>query len=230
MSSVTHQTIRQSILERIQKGEWALGELIPGEAILADEYGCARTTINRALQGLANDGLVVRKRKGGTRVSEMPVRQAKFNIPIVREQVEAFGAQYRHQVLRRSEKVPPLGIRTRLGLETGAKALQLDTIHLADGRPFAFESRWVNLQVVPEIRNASLDEFSANEWLVQTVPFSSGDVVFTAVSASKEVASALETKEGAAIFVIDRTTSLAGDFVTTMKLYYREGYQLYSQL
>ena len=230
MSSITHQSIRQSILERIQKGEWALGELIPGEAVLADEYGCARTTINRALQGLANDGLVVRRRKGGTRVSEMPVRQAKFDIPIVREQVEAIGAQYRHQVLSKSEKIPPLGIRTRLGLQTGAKALQLDTIHLADGRPFAFEARWVNLQVVPEMRNAPLDEISANEWLVQTVPFSSGDVVFTAVSASKEVASALETKEGAAIFVIDRTTSLAGDFVTTMKLYYREGYQLYSKL
>ena len=83
---------------------------------------------------------------------------------------------------------------------------------------------------MPEIRNAPLDETSANEWLVQTVPFSTGDVVFTAVSASKEVASALEAEEGAAIFVIDRTTSLAGDFVTTMKLYYREGYQLYSQL
>ncbi|MBR9834725.1 MAG: UTRA domain-containing protein [Alphaproteobacteria bacterium] len=230
MSTVTHQAIRDSILERIQKGEWGLGELIPGEAALADEYGCARTTINRALQGLAKDGLVVRKRKGGTRVSNMPVRQAKFDIPIVREQIEAFGGHYRHQVLRKVEKVPPLSVRTRLGLGDGVKALQLDTVHLADGRPFAFESRWVNLQAVPQIKKAPLDEISANEWLVQTVPFSDGDVSFTAVAASKDVASALECEAGAALFVIDRTTSLAGEFITTMKLFYREGYQLYSRL
>lgn len=230
MSSISHQAIRQSILERIQKGEWALGELIPGEAALAEEYGCARTTINRALQGLANEGLVVRKRKGGTRVCEMPVRQARLEIPIVREQVEALGASYRHQLLRKVEKIPPSSIRTRLGLEMGAKALQLDTVHLADGRPFALEVRWVNLQAVPQIRKAPLVEISANEWLVQTVPFSTGDVSFSAVSAGKEMADALECEEGTALFVIDRTTSLAGEYITTMKLYYREGYQLYSRL
>ena len=172
MTKMTHQIIRQSILERIQKGEWGLGDLIPGEASLAEEYGCARTTINRALQGLADEGLVVRKRKGGTRVCNMPVRQARFDIPIVREQVEAFG------------------------LEKGTKALQLDTVHLADGRPFAYEARWVNLKVVPQMRSAPFDEVSANEWLVQTVPFSSGDVSFSAVAAGKDVASALECKEG----------------------------------
>ena len=160
----------------------------------------------------------------------MPVRQAKFDIPIVREQVEAFGGHYRHQVLRKVEKVPPLSIRTRLGLEKGAKALQLDTVHLADGRPFAYEARWINMKVVPQIRNAPLDAVSANEWLVQTVPFSSGDVSFSAVAAGADVASALECNEGDALFAIDRTTSLAGEFVTTMKLFYREGYQLYSRL
>jgi GntR family histidine utilization transcriptional repressor len=115
-------------------------------------------------------------------------------------------------------------------LEKGTKALQLDTVHLADGRPFAYEARWVNLKVVPQMRSAPFDDVSANEWLVQTVPFSSGDVSFSAVAAGKDVASALECKEGDALFVIDRTTSLAGEFVTTMKLFYREGYQLYSRL
>lgn len=230
MSTNSHHAIRQSILERIQSGEWALGERIPGEAMLADEYGCARVTINRALQGLANDGLVVRKRKGGTRVCDMPVRQAKFNIPVVREQVEALGSAYGHQLTRRAQKAPPAAIRTRLGLPAGRKALHLETVHLADGRPFAFETRWVNTRVVPTIMDAPLDDISANEWLVQTVPFSGGDVVFSAVAADKAVASALDVREGAAVFVIDRTTSLAGDVITTMKLYYREGYQLYSRL
>ena len=106
----------------------------------------------------------------------------------------------------------------------------METIHLSDDRPFAFEVRWVNTHTVPEILDAPLDEISANEWLVRTVPFSAGDVVFSAINADKHVASAIEADEGAAVFLIDRTTWLGDDFITTMKLYYKVGFQLHSQI
>jgi GntR family histidine utilization transcriptional repressor len=230
MNTTSHHAIRESLLGRIKSGEWPLGSLIPGEQDLATEYGCARTTINRALQAIAEAGLVIRKRKGGTRVCERPVRQAKFEIPIIREQVEAMGSTYRHQLLLKEVKTPPSAIFTRLHIAIGVKALHLETIHLADDRPYAFEERWVNIQTVPKILEAPLETISANEWLVQTAPFSSGDVMFYAVNATEHVANAIETKEGAAIFVIDRTTWFEDDFITTMKLHYREGYQLYSHL
>ena len=230
MSSSSHIAIRESLQERIQSGEWGLGDRIPDEVDLASEYGCARATVNRALRTLAEDGLVVRRRKGGTRVNPLPVRQAKFEIPVLREQVEATGGQYRHQIVNRKMKVPPSAVRTRLRLPTGSKALFMETIHLSDDRPFAFEVRWVNTHTVPEILEASLDETSANEWLVRTVPFSAGDVMFSAINADKHVASAIEADEGAAVFLIDRTTWLGDEFITTMKLYYKVGFQLHSQI
>ncbi|MEM9495398.1 MAG: UTRA domain-containing protein [Pseudomonadota bacterium] len=216
--------------KRIQAGEWALGDRIPDEIDLSAEYGCARTTVNRALRALAEDGLVIRKRKGGTRVNPFPVRQAKLEIPVLREQIEATGASYRHQIIAQKQKCPPAAVRTRLRLNPGDKALYLETLHLADDRPFAFEVRWVNTGAVPEILEAPLNKISANEWLVKTAPFSSGDVLFTAANANRQISSALEASEGAAVFVIDRTTWLGDEFITTMKLYYREGYQLYSKL
>jgi GntR family histidine utilization transcriptional repressor len=216
--------------ERIETGEWPLGALIPGEVELASEYGCARTTINRALQALANNGMLVRKRKGGTRVCDMPVRQAKFSIPIVREQVEATGCKYKHQVVSSILKIPPVWVTTRLNLHAGDKAFYLETVHLADDRPFAFEERWVNLKAVPNILTAPLHEISANEWLVKTVPFSSGDLIFHAINADQKVADSIEASCGTAIFVIDRTTWYKNEFVTTMKLFYKEGFQLYTRL
>ena len=230
MQANSHHNIRQALRERIESGEWALGALIPGELALATEYGCARTTINRALQTLADEGLVVRKRKGGTRVCPMPVRHAKFKIPIVREQVEAIGSKYRHQVMSQQNKTPTTSVRTRLHIPDAKKAFFIETIHLADERPYAYEERWVNIEAVPEIVDAPLDEISVNEWLVKTVPFSSGDVVFSAVNADDRVAGALESKVGNAVFVLDRTTWMGEEFITTLKLYYKDGYQLYSQL
>lgn len=230
MASTSHHDIRNSMLDRIQSGEWELGDRIPGEITLAEEYGCARATINRALQALADSGLLIRKRKGGTRVAQMPVRHAKFEIPVIREQVEALGSQYRHQLIARKMKSPPSSVRTRLKLPTKTEALYLETIHMADDRPYAFEERWINTLAVPKITDAPLEDLSANEWLVKTVPFSSGDVMFSAFNATEKVADALETKLDAAIFVIDRTTWFQEEFITTMKLYYKQGYQLYSRL
>ena len=59
---------------------------------------------------------------------------------------------------------------------------------LGHDAPFAFEERWVNIKAVPTIIDAPLDTISANEWLVKTVPFSSGDVMFSAVNAGDHVA------------------------------------------
>lgn len=230
MKKNSHHQVRQLLQQRIESGEWALGALIPAEMELASEYGCARSTINRALQTLADAGMVVRKRKGGTRVCNLPVRQAKFAIPIVREQVEELGCTYRHKVLARELEMPPSSIATRLNLSHEQTALRLETIHLADDTAFAYEERWVNVKAVPNILTAPFDKISMNEWLVKTVPFSNGDVVFYAINANQKVASSIDADAGSALFVVDRTTWSKNDVITTLKLYYKQGYQLSTRL
>ncbi len=230
MNAISHTLIRETLLERIQSGEWELGELIPNEEELAEEFGCARTTVNRALRALAEEGIVIRKRKGGTRVCELPKREAKFEIPIVRQQVEATGAVYRHKIVCRESKKPPISVSTRLHLGGDEKALYLEALHLADERPFAFEMRWVNPAAVPHIEEEKFDTISVNEWLIKSVPFSSGDVSFSAVNADCDIADALDVTEGSALFLVDRTTWYDQTFITTLKLYYNQGFKFYSKL
>ena len=230
MKTNSHHKIRHMLRGRIESGEWELGALIPGELVLAKEYNCARTTINRALQALADEGIVVRKRKGGTRVCQMPIRQAKFGISILREQVEATGSVYGHKNIVAKLKLPPKSVRTRLQTSESQEALFLRTIHMADNSPYAYEERWVNVEAVPDILEAPLEEISVNEWLVRAVPFPSGDLLFSAENANKRVAGALECQVGDALFVLDRTTWVGEQFITTIKLYYRSGYQLNSSL
>lgn len=229
MTTKSHHDIKTLMLGRIQSGEWGLGELIPTEKALSEDYGCARTTVNRALQALADEGLLIRKRKGGTRVCHMPVRQAKFEIPIIRDQVTADGGVYSHEIIERKLRRPGAKIRENLNLGGDAKALHLKTLHLADGEPFAFEDRWVNTLSVPAILDAPLTELSANEWLVKTVPFSSGDVAFSAVNADAEAAQALNIEAETAVFVVDRTTWIDAQFITAVRLYYNQDFKLYTK-
>ncbi len=87
--------VKQDVRRRIVQGVWAPGALVPNEVDLAAEFQCSRATVNRAMRELAEEGLVERKRKAGTRVLKSPTRQARFNIPIVRKEIEARGLFYR---------------------------------------------------------------------------------------------------------------------------------------
>ena len=57
-----YQNIKNEMREWIQTGIWKQGGLIPVEAVLSKEYGCARATVNRALRKLAQEGILERRR------------------------------------------------------------------------------------------------------------------------------------------------------------------------
>lgn len=226
MNTVTHQGIREAIRARIVAGEWALGELIPGEVELAAEYDCSRTTVNRALQALSNEGIVERKRKGGTRVRPLPTAQAKLRIPIIREQIEGSGRDYDHRIISRKRIAPHVRIRQQLGIPGLETAAYVETLHLADNLAFAFERRWVNLATVPEFEAADLKELSANEWLVRKVPFSRGEVILTASAADSQLAEMLSTNVGEPLFTMTRATWFEQRPVTAMELFHAPGHEM----
>jgi formimidoylglutamate deiminase len=83
------QAVQDEVRRRIAERVWRPGAFIPHEADLAREFGCARATVNRALRELAEEGLLDRRRKAGTRVAVNPIRRARFDIPVIRDEIEA---------------------------------------------------------------------------------------------------------------------------------------------
>jgi DNA-binding GntR family transcriptional regulator len=70
MSIPQYQSIRAELEARIQSGELPPGAQLPTEADLQREHGVSRATAQKALNELAQAGLVVRQRRRGTRVAE----------------------------------------------------------------------------------------------------------------------------------------------------------------
>jgi len=218
--------IQAEVMRRITERIWQPGDLIPNEADLADEFGCARATVNRALRALAEAGLLDRRRKAGTRIMRNPVRKAILDIPITRLEVERRGATYRHVVLERKRTNPPPSVRQQLGLPKTADLLHIRALHCADDRPFIYEDRWANLAIVPDILDVDFSRISANEWLVNNAPFTNGDISFSAAEATEPEAEILETQEGAALFVIERTTWNGSQPITSVRLAYAPGFRM----
>ena len=97
----SYHAVKADLLGRIARGQWGPGALLPGEVELARGYGCARATVNRAMRELAEEGVVERRRKAGTRVRASPRRRARLDIPLVRQEVEERGAAYGYALLSR---------------------------------------------------------------------------------------------------------------------------------
>jgi GntR family transcriptional regulator, histidine utilization repressor len=218
--------IRDEVVRRINERIWRPGDLIPGEAELAEEFGCARATVNRALREVADAGLVMRRRKAGTRVTIHPARKARLSIPVVRLDVEKRGSAYRHALIEMKKKKPPPLLRSQLGLPDGRLMVYIRAMHFADGLPFIFEDRWINPQIVPQIETADFGAISPNEWLVLNAPFTHGDLAFYAANATAEEAELLETAEGTALFIAERTTWNALTPITRVRMAYAPGYKM----
>jgi len=207
-------------------GTFGPGSLLPNEADLAKSYNCARATVNRAMQALADEGIVERRRKAGTRVCMAPARQARFTIPIVRSEIEAQGAAYGYQLVSRSPCPAPAWLSTRFSVPDAAPVLHLLCLHLADGQPYQLEDRWINLTALPQAETAGFSEVGPNEWLVETVPFSNAEISFSAAQAGKPHAEHLKCGMGAPLFVIERSTWWEGESITFVRLSFRPGHKM----
>lgn len=219
------QGIRDVMMDRIRTRHYAPGALIPNETDLAAEFGCARATVNRALQELAAAGFLERRRKAGTRVVAEPRRKATLEIPLIRAAIEDLGAAYSFRLLTREVAPPPPEVRAALRLEEGARLLHVVTLHLADAVPHMVEDRWVVLATVPAIEAADLTRDNPNEWLVRNAPYSEGTMRCRAALAGA-MAGHLGCTARDAVLVVERATWLDGAPITLARQHYAPTYGL----
>jgi GntR family histidine utilization transcriptional repressor len=219
-------SVKEEVIRRIHDKHWKQGDLIPNEANIAEELGCSRATVNRALQSVADAGLLDRRRKGGTRVATYPVRKATLGIPVIRKEITAKGSKYDYELISRTHKQPPASIALKLGLSNSAKVLHLVCVHMADDIPYVIEDRWLNQLEVPAALKVDFSQQSPNEWLVANVPFKSGEISFSARVADATDAQLLKCQVGAGLFTIDRTTLGDKHAITSVRLSFAPEYQM----
>lgn len=222
----TFREIKAQIQDHILTGTWKPGAAIPAEADLAASYGVARATVNRALRELAEDGLIERKRKSGSRVRLSPVRQARFDIPLVRREVEERGHAYRYALVSSAVQPAPDWLAARLGLAPGAPVRHLVCLHFADGAPWQHEDRWINLTLLPQAEGVDFTATGPNEWLVAQVPFSDVEIGILALAADAPLAAHMGCVPGAPLLTIERATRWQDQPVTFVRLSHRPGHRM----
>lgn len=223
---VSFRDVKAEILKRITDRRWGPGALLPGEVDLAAEFQVARATVNRAMRELTEEGILERRRKAGTRVRSSPLRAARFEIPLVRAEIEATGADYGYRLLTRDVAAARAEMARRLSLPEGGRLLHLTCLHLANGLPYQHEERWINLAAQPAAEAEDFSQSGPNEWLIHAVPFSEVEISFLATAAAGSVAQALGMAKGEPVFTVERTTWWQGQAITHVRLSFARGHRM----
>ncbi|QAR27465.1 UTRA domain-containing protein [Paracoccus denitrificans] len=217
--NMTWQAVQEEVLTRIHNGNWPEGELIPTEAELATEFGCARATVNRALQTLAQSGVLERRRKVGTRVAQHPrVQMVRF---LLRREIEAAGKTYGYALLDYEECSPPADVAQAMLLRTDDRLLRVQASFSADGVPYCCEERWINSYTTPGLTREALVQMSSCEWLLGHVPVNRASMAIGAALAGPALASeALGLAPGDPVLLVERIDWLNNMPVSLTRRYF----------
>ena len=134
-----HRQIHGLILERIDAGEWPPGTYLPSETRLAGEYGVSVGTLRKALQDLAQEGVVQRRQGRGTVVATHDGDEVLFRFLNLRR---ADGSRVRPEsrVLDRGRRPASAAERAELDLGDGAEVIHVERLREIDGRAVIHET------------------------------------------------------------------------------------------
>ncbi|WP_245433450.1 histidine utilization repressor [Rhizobium anhuiense] len=215
-----HQRILGDIENRILSGEWQPGFRIPFEVALAKQYKCSRMTVNKALTQLAKTGLIERRRKSGSYVTQPRAQSAVLEIRDIKLEVQSLGLAYHFKLAAKSQRRSSAEDRQRLGLDVASPVLDIRCTHFAGSRPFCVEHRLINLTAVPDAAAETFEEEAPGQWLLNRVPWSAAEHTIRAVSADDVVATSLGIPIGTACLMVERRTWSNGANVTHVHLIY----------
>ncbi|MCK0767972.1 GntR family transcriptional regulator [Chromohalobacter canadensis] len=200
-----HQLARQ-LGDAIEAGAWQAGEALPSERALAETLEVSRITARKALERLAEQGLIRRTHGSGTFIAP------RFNQPLTRltsfsELLTQRGFTPRSRWLSRQLGMPSTEEALRLGLRGGTQVARLKRLRLADDVVMAVEESCLPESILPEPEGVEQSLYATLEARGKTVERALQHL--TAVNADAELAALAEVPKGEALLKVTRLGYLA---------------------
>jgi GntR family transcriptional regulator len=145
---------RQQVLELIDR-LW-IGAAIPSERQLSADLGVSRLTLRAALDDLAREGYLVRRRGSGTYVQLRKIAQ-ELTMTSFSEDMRRRGMEPGSRTLSLAPQLAGARLGRLLNVSPGAEIVVIKRLRLADGVSMAIETLHVPAEVVPGVKPADLE-------------------------------------------------------------------------
>lgn len=204
--------VEAALAERIG-AHWQIGDRLPTEDELVRQFGVSRITVRRAVQNLAARGLVDVRQGVGTFVAAPRITQQLMELTGFVEDVHALGLEASAEVVTVETVTASRHVAAALEVPFGSAVTFIERIRRADGRALSFDQTYLVHDVGQRIAEEDLENTPIFTLLEHTygVPLAGATYRMSACLADSDVAAALDTEIGDAVFRIERTTSTTND-------------------
>ncbi|MBK8021196.1 MAG: GntR family transcriptional regulator [Chloroflexi bacterium] len=211
---------------QIEAREYKTHDALPTEEQLAEKHAVSRVTVRKALQILADDGLIVRQSGKGTFVYPGKIAE-KLNS--LQGFAEMMAADYPAQVMAiLSLEVLPADSSTAeaLNLEVEDRILRVKRLHAVEKRPVAYAVISLPFEIGKLLTPHEMESTPIYTLLMRkaNIAVIRANQRVTAVAADSDVAHRLNIAVGAPVLTIERVTYAAEDRpVELIQLFYPGG-------
>lgn len=162
--------IQQDLINRISRGEWQVGQQMPSESSLIDEYKVSRVTLRQALAELEKDNLIKRHRGKGAFITGTNPKPFVYNLNykmVSGDGVEKNSDGISAEVLDLKYVSPAYPeIKAELGLTEGKDgAIYLKRLFFLGGKPIAIGRSWLPEYMLPGLVENGLVNCSITDTL-----------------------------------------------------------------
>lgn len=204
VSKPLYGQVRELLLGRIGKGEWSPGESLPNEFVLASQFEVSVGTIRRAIEGLEDSGVVVRKQGRGTYVSGQGAQALQNKFTMLRT---ALGGQLQlsYRVVDVVHREATIVERNRLMCSDREEVIEIrQKVHVG-ARLIGIECAMVTARMFPDLNTQSnLNQHLYPVFSEHGVLVTRTDERISASGADALIAEQLEVASGHPILKIER--------------------------
>ena len=222
--------IKTYIKNQVESGQWKVGDRVPSENKLSQDFAVSRMTARRAVQELADEHLLIRSPGLGTFVAEPQAATALLEIDDFAQQFNHSNPQYSNRILSLEEVGAEKVMASVLGVNQGDPLFHSVMIHYRDSAAVQWEECFVNPGMAAAYLKQNYSKVTPQAYLNWVAPATRVEHQVQAVMPEVEVTGALGLAAISGCLKVSRRSWSADKVVSVCKLIYPGSYSLGAEL
>lgn len=215
-----YRRVKEHVLGHILAGDWRVGERIPSEHELKDQFGVSRMTVHRALRELTDEGWVSRTVGAGTFVADRRASGATMLLRDIADEAREAGRGCRVRLVTATRGAAGEATAPRLKLPVGAPIFCTTLVRWIGGAPVQLEERWVNAAPAPDFLSHDFEREAPAAVLARLAPQATLAHEVRAVLPMGKARTLLAVQPGEPCLVVTSVLSVGNAVLSVADLYH----------
>ena len=223
--------IHDELKHQIETGVVEVGQRLPSERVMAEQFGVSRMTLRQAVTSLVEEGILTRYVGSGTFVASDRVREKMRGTTSFTEIIQNLGKTPSSKVLSYQKTKANEVECDKLQLKKGAQIIRMERIRYADELPICYEVASIPYRLIEDFAKNDIANHFYDTLANAGKKIGRSEQIISAKIVNKEIANFLSIKQSSAILALTQISYFANSdetpFEYVLSQYVGERFEFY---